>query len=624
MKGVFRKVFCLGILVACSGNLNAQKNDSIPIQELDEVVVSDSRFAIKRENSGKTIVQITAETLKNYPGKSVAAILNEVGGIEINGSRSRPGEVLGVFTRGGRGRQVLIILDGVRISDPSSFSQEYDLRYLTTNQIESIEIIKGASSTLYGTNAATAVISIITKKSAKKAFTGEFQSVAGTNQTSSDQDYQFDEFSNSARINGSIEQFHYALSFDNQYAGGMSSLITEGDEKDIFSRTSTDLRIGYRLNEKAEITLFGSDIHLRNDYDESFGFTDAPYSFESRQKRTGLNSKAAYKGGDLNLNLAYTDYTSENFSAFPNMFEGNNLIMELFNRYTFGNQLSLLNGLSYSKDRTQFETTKEFTLIDPYLNAVWISKSGLNLNAGLRLSNHSEYGENWVYNFNPSYTVKTKEGYLKAMGAYSTAFIAPSLTQLFGQFGANPELAPETNRTLEFGVEYLQEGGLRTNLLYFNRSEENTVLFNNSTFQYFNAETEVEVQGVEFELQWKFLPEWDLRTNYTFTERKGDVAIRIPKHKVNVNMGYQLNKRTFASVNYSFTGMRRDTDFNTFTTIDLDAFSLFGFYFAHDILPEKAKIFITAENIFNTAFAEVVGFNTRGRNISLGINLRLP
>ncbi len=624
MKGVFKKVFCLGILLACSGNLNAQIKDSIPLQELDEVVVSDSRFAIKRENSGKTIVKITAETLKNYPGKSVAAILNEVGGIEINGSRSRPGEVLGVFTRGGRGRQVLILLDGVRISDPSSFSQEYDLRYLATNQIASIEIIKGASSTLYGTNAATAVISITTKKSAETVFSGEFQSVAATNQTSADQDFQLDEFSNSARINGSIDQFRYALSFDNQYAGGMSSLLTDSNEEDVFSRTNTDLRIGYRFSEKVEIGLFGSDIRLRNDYDETFGFIDAPYSFESRQKRTGFNSKADYKGGDLNLNMAYTDYKSENFSLFPNSFEGNNLIVELFNRYSYGNHLSLLSGLSFSQDRAQFQSARKFTLIDPYLNAVWISNSGLNLNAGLRLSNHSQYGENWVYNFNPSYTLKTKEGYIKAMGCYSTAFIAPSLTQLFGQFGANPDLKPETNKTMEFGMEYRQGGSLRTNLLYFNRLEENTVLFNNSAFKYFNAETEVEVQGVEFELQWKFLTGLELQTNYTFTERKGDIAIRIPRHKVNLNLGYQLNSRTFTSVNYSFTGMRTDTDFNTFSAVDLDAFSLFGFYLAHEILPEKAKIFIAAENIFNTAFTEVVGFNTRGRNISLGINLRFP
>ncbi|MGB5171449.1 MAG: TonB-dependent receptor plug domain-containing protein, partial [Eudoraea sp.] len=128
----------------------AQEEGPMEIQELDEVVVSDSRFSLKRENSGKTVIQISQKELAQNQGKTVAEIINTKSGIEINGSRGREGEVLGVFPRGGRGRQVLILIDGVRVSDPSSFSQEYDLRLLNTAAIESIEIIKGAASTLYG------------------------------------------------------------------------------------------------------------------------------------------------------------------------------------------------------------------------------------------------------------------------------------------------------------------------------------------------------------------------------------------------------------------------------------------------------------------------------------------
>ncbi len=149
--------------------LHAQQDDSITdMQELDEVVVSDSRFELKRENSGKTVIRIDSLELQQNQGRSVAEIINQKSGIEIAGARTRQGEVLGVFARGGRGRQVLIIIDGVRVNDPASFSQEYDLRLLSTSQIASIEIIKGAASTLYGTNAATAVINIITRKPSSK------------------------------------------------------------------------------------------------------------------------------------------------------------------------------------------------------------------------------------------------------------------------------------------------------------------------------------------------------------------------------------------------------------------------------------------------------------------------
>ena len=134
------------------------QQDSQQTTQLDEVVVSDSHFALKREKSGKTVIKISAAELERNQGRNVAELINTKSGIEITGSRGRDGSVFGVFARGGRGRQALVIIDGVRVSDPSSFSQEYDLRLLSTANIESIEIIKGAASTLYGTNAATAVI----------------------------------------------------------------------------------------------------------------------------------------------------------------------------------------------------------------------------------------------------------------------------------------------------------------------------------------------------------------------------------------------------------------------------------------------------------------------------------
>ena len=126
-----------------------------PIEELEEVVVTDSKFKLKRENSGKVITKITQEELEQLQGKSVADIVNTVSGIEINGVRSNAGQNLSYFVRGGRNRQVLILIDGIAVSDPSQIANDYDLRLLNADQVESIEILKGAASTLYGTGAAS-------------------------------------------------------------------------------------------------------------------------------------------------------------------------------------------------------------------------------------------------------------------------------------------------------------------------------------------------------------------------------------------------------------------------------------------------------------------------------------
>lgn len=604
--------------------LNGQQDEStIELQELKEVVVTDSRFELRRENSGKMVIRIDSLELRQNQGRSVAEIINQKSGFEIAGSRTRQGEVLGVFARGGRGRQVLIIIDGVRVNDPASFSQEYDLRLLSTSQIASIEIIKGAASTLYGSNAATAVINIITRKPSAKKFGGEVQSSLGTNQSASDQNYNLAEFTNSANIGGTLNRFSYGLGFAHTYVNGLSSIITEENEEDPNSRYNADIQLGYRFTNDISIRVYANRSKLRTDYDESFGLMDAPYRFESDQKRVGLSGKWNFKKGELALNTAYSDYNSENFSAFPGTFTGQNYVADLFAKYIIREKFYTILGLNYVKDKADFNDIEQFTTADPYLNAVYTSDFGLNINGGLRMNNHSEYGTNWVYNFNPSYVYSLHEGYIKALASYATSYITPSLTQLFGEFGANPDLEPETNRTLEAGLEYQAKGGLRSNLVYFNRREENFVFFDNINFEYSNAENTIDVQGVEFEIDWQVLEALGLRANYTFTERKGDNAIRIPKHKANASLSYSLSKNTLATATYAYTGQRTDTDFNSFDDVVLDPYSLFGLGISHEVLDNRLRLFFNIENLFNTDFTEVIGFTTRGRNMRFGLALTL-
>ena len=136
--------------------------------KLKEVVVIATKFKLEKEKIGKVITKITQEEIQNNAGKTIFELLNNVSGVEIKGINSNPGEIKGIYIRGGRSKQVLVLIDGIPVSDPTGVNQEYDLRLLSLNQIESIEILKGASSTLYGSGAATGVINIILKKGNKK------------------------------------------------------------------------------------------------------------------------------------------------------------------------------------------------------------------------------------------------------------------------------------------------------------------------------------------------------------------------------------------------------------------------------------------------------------------------
>tara|TARA_R110000868_G_scaffold175564_1_gene412646 strand:+ start:3591 stop:5453 length:1863 start_codon:yes stop_codon:yes gene_type:complete len=618
-----KQFFGLCALALASTGIVAQEqqNDSITLQKLDEVVVSDSRFELKRENSGKTVIKITAEELQRNQGKTIADIINTKSGLEITGSRGREGAILGVYARGGRGRQVLIIIDGVRVSDPSSSSSEYDLRLLSAASIASIEIIKGAASTLYGTNAATAVINITTKKASKNAIAGSFQSSLGTQQTTENQNYNISEFSNSALVHGTLDKLNYAVGFSNRYSDGLSDIVTLEDEKDPYSDFSTDVKVGYQFSKKFTIQWYANQTKLRTSYDESFGLYDAPYIFTSEQERVGVASTYTYStNGSLNLNAAYTLYDSENKSAYPSNFKGDNYTLDVYNKYAINNQFYTILGLNYIQDESEFGEDKKMTITDPYTNVVYVSSFGINVNAGARLNNNSEYGSHLVYNLNPSYTHKLSKGYLKFMSSYATSYITPSLTQLFGFYGANADLEPEENSTIEGGLEYANDQ-LRVSGLYFNRDENQPIIYGTNGYE--NIEGFIDAQGVEVELDWNLCDNFKWSANYTFTERKGDNAIRIPKHKVNTSFDYQLFKDTYASLSYAYVGNRSDTDFNTFSDVSLGAFSLVNLYISHQLIPKRLNVFMNAENILNEDYVEVIGYTTRGRNIRLGLSLNL-
>ncbi len=625
-------VFGLLVICGCCAKLTAQQKDSVAyvrdkpfeVQNLNEVVVSDSRFQLKRENSGKTVIQIGSKELEANRGRSVAELINTKSGIEVNGTRSYAGQNLTVFARGGNNRQVLVIIDGIQVSDPSNVNAEYDLRLLNTNQIESIEILKGAASTLYGNAAATAVINITTKKANKEGTALEVLSSIGTNQSQDDQNYNLADFSNTVTFSAKQDRFSVLASGGHQFTNGLSAAV--GEEEDPFSRIEGTVKLGYQFSERFTVTASAFYNKLNADFDNGFPIEDADFSFDSEQSRFGLSSTYAYKNGSLNFNGAFNQITRSFQSSFPSAFDSESLVLDLFNKYTFNNRFYTIAGLNLIDNTTLFSEEQNTTSIDPYANVVYVSDFGLNLNAGVRLNNHSEYGSNFIYNFNPSYVFGIGEGYLKFLGSYATSFIAPNLSQLFGPFGPNPDLDPEENTTLEGGLEYRPSERFRISALYFNRSEEGRIDFvtiNPDTFesQYQNLEETVDFNGVEVELNVTPVANLNLVANYTYTDAENGLALRIPQSKVNASVAYDFSAKTYVSLSYQSVSDRTDIDFATFSQVDLDAFSLLNLYVKHDI-NDTIGFFFALDNVFNETYVEVTDFTTRGRNMRLGMRLQ--
>jgi vitamin B12 transporter len=181
-------------------------------------------------------------------------------------------------------------------------------------------------------------------------------------------------------------------------------------------------------------------------------------------------------------------------------------------------------------------------------------------------------------------------------------------------------LEPEENTTIEGGFEYNSNKGLRLSGVYFNRNEQNTIVF---TTAYENAQDDATVQGVELEAEWNILKNLSLSANYTFTEVRDGLRLRVPKHKANLNLSYSFSNTTNANLQYQYVGERPGTDFATFSPVTLNAFSLVNLQFSHKILSDKLKLFINLDNVFNEDYQEILEYSTLGRNVSLGFNLNL-
>ncbi|WP_338730964.1 TonB-dependent receptor plug domain-containing protein [Mangrovimonas cancribranchiae] len=639
-KTLFFGAFCAASFLGFA----QQQTDSTQVEQLDEVVITDSKFNLKRENSGKVITKITQEQLQHLQGKTIAEIINTTAGVEINGTKSNAGQNLAYYVRGGRNRQVLVLIDGIALTDPSQIANDFDLRLLNPDQVESIEILKGASSTLYGTGAATAVINIKLKDASKDKVTANFRSVFGTNQSQDDNNYAVEDFRNNVSVNGTLGDFNYLASFGNQYTDGLSAM-SKGTESDVYNSINGNVKLGYAFSKQFKFTAYAGFDKFKADFDDASTFMDADNRSTSKQYRIGIAPEFTYNKGSITLNAAYNDVERVIESGYPAEYFATSLVADLFNRYNFNDKFYTILGVNFQENDMESYVipfgastleqsinpeTATFNSIDPYANVVYVSDFGLNVNAGARLNNHSEYGNHVVYNINPSYRKAFGFGYLKGMASYSTAYITPSLYQLFEPAYGNADLKPEENETIEVGVEAGIKDKATLSLVYFTRNETNFIDYvdmGSFVYQYDNVADDFTACGLEFSANYNITKALRLNANVTYTKVEDDLNLRIPEFKGNARLDYNVLKNTFLSLSYQYNDDRNEAYFNniTFATEDvtLESYSLLDFYVSHTILDNKLKLFANVNNIFNEDYQELYGYTTRGRNVNIGFNLSL-
>jgi vitamin B12 transporter len=253
---------------------------------------------------------------------------------------------------------------------------------------------------------------------------------------------------------------------------------------------------------------------------------------------------------------------------------------------------------------------------------------------GGRYNSHSEFGSAFTYSFNPSYLINNR---VKLFANYSTGFKAPTLSELYGQFGANDKLKPQESNSAEAGIQYVAPSNrVDIRATYFNRKIENAIVY--GAMGYVNLDEQND-HGFEIEPTIRVNDKFFIRGFYAFVD--GEVTtktfvdkdttfnnlIRRPKNSVGVNIGCQITKNFFASMNFKTFGARKDTffDSNDFSTksVNLSAYHLLDLYAEYKLAGGRIRLFFDAKNILDQDYAEVYGYNTLRFNLNTGVTFNL-
>ena len=614
MKTVRLTVLVLLCAVITALAQEEQKNDSL-VQKtnyLDEVVLLDARIPLKRSQSGKPVLRIDEKQIKQFNGRSLSELLSAQAGIEVVGNRLITGQNLRLAVRGSSNNQVLILVDGVRVADPSRIGNDFDLNFLSLDQISSIEILKGGASTLYGSSAAAAVVNISTLKVTKKnQFNLSFN--AGTEQAQNESLNQFNYLSNHIQYALKAKDIFFKVGYAGLKTSGMSA-VESGTEKDPFARYNVHAQLGGKHSQFSWYVQ-ASKAKIENDYDNVFPVEDADFNAISTFENIAVNAKYTYGLGEVSLDAGMQNTDREYYDNYPAQYTAYNRTLEIVNRLKLSDQWYSVQG--YLKQQASYEDRPALEQNDLFANVVYASTAGLNFNAGVRRNDHETYGEHFTYSVNPSYSFSLVEEEFKLFGSYNTAFIAPSLFQLYDTYSGNADLMPEESASLELGFTWVKEDG-RATLALFQRTEDPKIVYDFSTYAYANAPSDIKYQGVELSYTNRLFEELDFNLNYTFTELKNGALIRLPKHAVNSSLNYAFKDESNLGLYYAYRGKRQAVD-----TSLLEAYSLIDLRYAKAFYDEKLTASIWLSNIFDTDYIEITDFTTRGRNFRLGLSYQL-
>ncbi|MDR4504355.1 MAG: TonB-dependent receptor [Candidatus Scalindua sp.] len=611
-----------------SGKTGKDKNAPVEPEtdDIQEIVVTATRTETPTSQLIDSVTTITEKQIEQQKARTVFETLRSVPGLSIQKSGGI-GRTTSVSLRGSSADQVLVMIDGVQVNSPTTGS--FDFANLTTDNLESIEVVRGPQSTLYGSDAMGGVINIITKKGkGKPQFS--IRSEIGTPERT---------FNEAISSSGSIEDFHYSVD--------MARIDSDGrGADDDYDKWNMSARLGYKLNDKLQF-----DTSLRYNYSK-VGIDDGPFMQDpnrlSKNQDMVITSLLTHSITNWWSHKLKFSYTASNLKSRD---KPNSAASDPFGTSRFRLDTQIYTGdyqhtLRYKEINTfifgfEFEDQEaDNRSVDPALvNRGWYVQNQLKLwdrfffNAGVRVDDNNTYGKAVNPKFSVAYHLKETDTKFKAN--YGKGFRGPTLNELFFPDFGDPTLDPEESESYDFGFEqYLLEDRLFFGVTYFNNRYSNLIQAVDTGGFIFRARNigMVRTEGVEAEIVIKPFEGLTMRGTFTRLHTRDELKkelIRQPSKQGSVTINYSFLDKFNLNIDNTIVGNSREgRNGGGIKPPGRPVIRTNDGYFKLDVAftyqhSRHFQLYSRIENMANQKFDEVLGFRSPGARFFLGVKLSL-
>jgi vitamin B12 transporter len=631
-------------LVLFARETSAQTANGNAGSSLEEVVVVANRAPEPLSRVGNSVTVLTDDDIRQSQATVASDLLQQTPGITV-ARTGGVGQPTSVFIRGAEGDQTVVVIDGVKMTDPSLPAGGFDFENLLIGDISRIEILRGAQSTLYGSDAIGGVINIVTADPTGRA-AGSASLEGGSHATGD----------GTLAIGGAADALMWRVAGNYYGTSGIPTFDQYlGGRRDGASQIAGGAgQLRYELTPDLELDLRGYVVSARTDFDgydtptgtfgddseygktqQGIGYAglswNAPgHTFTNRLSVQYTGSETREYDPNAPANFGYP--TTETFYGF-----GRNIREEYQGTWQFSSAGQLVFGAQ--NEHSTINAVSPFppninagVVIDSgYVQAQYEVLTGLTLTAGGRYDHHDVYGGHGTGQFAAAWLLPDQSTILRA--SFGQGFKAPSLYQLYSSFG-NPALQPETANSWDAGIEHHAiQDRLVVSAGYFQRTSNELIgFFDCSTpsplcatepFGYYANIARSFAHGVELVGSLKPTDTLTITANYTWTHTEdrspgsstyGNELPRRPGEAGNATLTYLWPMRLSTALALRYSGPGFDDAANQirlggYVLLDVRAALPVGKHF---------EVYARIENLTDHHYETAYQYGTLGRSAYIG------